>query len=79
MGAKDAVTPLGSPDAASVTLPLNPFVPITEMVLAPLLPWAISMPVGEGTSVKLIVEFTVRATVVDAVRVPEVPVMVIVA
>ena len=79
MGAKDAVTPLGRPDAENVTLPVNPFMPITETVLAPLLPWAISMPVGEGTSVKLIVEFTVRTMVVDAVRAPEVPVMVIVA
>ena len=33
-----AVTPLGSPDAASVTLPLNPFKSFTVMVLLPLLP-----------------------------------------
>jgi hypothetical protein len=30
--AKAAVTPLGSPVAASVTLPLNPFWPVTVMV-----------------------------------------------
>lgn len=33
-----AVTPLGRPDAASVTLPLNPFTSCTVMVLLPLLP-----------------------------------------
>ena len=29
LGAKDAVTPLGKPDAESVTLPVNPFWGIT--------------------------------------------------
>jgi hypothetical protein len=33
-----AVTPLGRPDAASVTLPVNPFTSVTVMVLVPLLP-----------------------------------------
>jgi hypothetical protein len=33
-----AVTPLGNPDAASVTLPVNPFTSVTEIVLVPLLP-----------------------------------------
>ena len=33
-----AVTPLGRPDAASVTLPLNPPASVTVMVLVPLLP-----------------------------------------
>lgn len=36
--AKPAVTPLGRPEAASVTAPLNPPAPATEMVLVPLLP-----------------------------------------
>jgi hypothetical protein len=31
-GLKDAVTPLGKPEAARVTLPSNPFVPVTVMV-----------------------------------------------
>ena len=35
---KDAVTPLGRPDAARVTLPLNPFAPVTVMVSVALLP-----------------------------------------
>jgi hypothetical protein len=34
----DAVTPLGRPDAASVTLPLNPPTSVTVIVLVPLLP-----------------------------------------
>ena len=35
---KVAVTPLGRPLAARVTLPVNPPAPVTEMVLVPLLP-----------------------------------------
>ena len=35
---KVAVTPLGKPDAASVTLPVNPFLSVTVIVLVPLLP-----------------------------------------
>ena len=34
----DAVTPLGRPDAARVTLPLNPPAPVTVMVSVALLP-----------------------------------------
>jgi hypothetical protein len=33
-----AVTPLGKPDAARVTLPVNPPLSVTEMVLVPVLP-----------------------------------------
>ena len=33
---KLAVTPLGRPDAAKLTLPLKPFVPVTAIVLDPL-------------------------------------------
>src|SRR5580658_7023189 len=51
-----AVTPLGRPDAASVTLPLNPSTSVTEMVLVPLLPSAIDRLLGESESVKLGVE-----------------------
>jgi hypothetical protein len=35
---KDAVTPVGSPDAARVTVPLKAFCGVTEMVLAPVDP-----------------------------------------
>jgi len=31
-GLKDAVTPLGNPEAARVTLPANPYAPVTAMV-----------------------------------------------
>ena len=37
-GLKDAVTPLGSPDADKLTLPLKPFTGLTVMVLVPLPP-----------------------------------------
>ena len=33
---KLAVTPLGRPDAAKLTLPLKPFMPVTMIVLDPL-------------------------------------------
>jgi hypothetical protein len=48
-----AVTPLGRPDAASVTLPVNPFTSCTVMVLVPLLPCVMVKLLGESDSVKL--------------------------
>src|ERR1700733_2834753 len=48
-----AVTPLGRPDAASVTLPVNPFTSCTVMVLVPLPPWVTVRLLGESESVKL--------------------------
>ena len=48
-----AVTPLGRPDAAKVTLPLNPPASVTLMVLVPLLPWVTDRLLGEAESVKL--------------------------
>jgi hypothetical protein len=51
-----AVTPLGRPDAARVTLPLNPFTSVTVMVLVPLPPWVIVRLLGESDRVKLGVE-----------------------
>jgi hypothetical protein len=38
LGLNDAVTPLGRPDAARLTLPLNPFAGLIVTVLVPLLP-----------------------------------------
>jgi hypothetical protein len=38
VGLKEAVTPLGRPDADKVTLPLKPFCGVTVMVLVPLAP-----------------------------------------
>jgi hypothetical protein len=71
-----AVTPLGKPDAASVTLPVNPPESITVMVSVPLLPSAIDSADAERESVKFGGPVTVRLIVVDAVSVPEIPVMV---
>jgi hypothetical protein len=51
-GLNVAVTPLGSPDAASVTLPLNPFSAVTVMVLVPSPPCTIDTLVGEATKAK---------------------------
>jgi hypothetical protein len=49
---KDAVTPLGNPDAARVTLPLNPPALVTVMVSVPLLPWTTDKLDAEGERVK---------------------------
>ena len=50
---KVAVTPLGRPDAARVTLPVNPPASVTVMVSVPLLPCAIDSNGAESESVKL--------------------------
>jgi hypothetical protein len=76
VGAKAAVTPLGSPEAASVTLPVNPPAPVTVRVPVALLPCARDNEEAEAESVKLCGGLTVREKAVDAVRLPEVPVIV---
>ena len=48
-----AVTPLGRPDAASVTLPVNPPTSVTEIVLVPVPPCVTVTLLGEAESVKL--------------------------
>src|SRR3984885_5268205 len=55
-----AVTPLGRPDAARVTLPVNPPTSVTVIVLVPLLPWVIVRLLGESDSVKLGVDDPAR-------------------
>jgi hypothetical protein len=50
---KVAVTPLGKPDAARVTLPENPSTSVTEIVLVPLLPCVTVTLLGEAERVKL--------------------------
>ncbi len=78
--ANDAVTPFGRPVAARLTLPVNPFTSVTVMVLVP--PGRVGVIVtlaGEADSVKLGGPVTVRAIVVVAVELPDVPVMVTVA
>lgn len=75
---KAAVTPVGKPVAANVTLPANGLTSVIVMVSVPLAPCAIESEVAEGFSVKLPVAaaFTVKAIVVDAVKLPLVPVIV---
>ena len=38
-GEKEAVTPLGNPVTARVTLPINPYCGFTETAVVPVLPW----------------------------------------
>jgi len=75
--ANAAVTPVGKPDAARVTLPVKGLTSVTVIVSVPLAPSAIDRVDADGFSVKLPVdEATVSAIVVVAVVDPEVPVMV---
>lgn len=76
-GLNSAVTPVGNPDAANVTLPLNPFSPVMVMVLVAVLPSITLTEVGDAASVNAGV--TVSLTVVVCVRLPEAPVIVTVA
>jgi hypothetical protein len=73
---QDAVTPFGSPETAKFTMPLKPFSGLTETAVTPEEPGltvrALADSVNEGAA-------TVRVKVVDAVRLPEVPVSVTVA
>jgi len=77
-GLNEAVTPLGIPVAVKDTVPVNPPVSVTVMVSVPLAPCLTDRVDAEGVRVKpdagLVA--TVRATVVVAVVLPEVPVMV---
>ena len=49
-GLNDAVTPLGRPDAARLTLPLKPPTGATLIVLVPLLPWVTLKLAGDADS-----------------------------
>ncbi len=73
-----AVTPLGSPEAVSNTVPLNGLTSVIAMVSVAVLPGRICNEEGEGASVKLPAVFTVRPTLALEVSEPEVPVMLIV-
>lgn len=76
-GLNEAVTPVGNPDAANVTLPVNGLTSVTVIVSVPLPPWAIERAVAEGFSVKLPVPDTTLSVMgVVAVLLPEVPVTV---
>ena len=51
-GLNDAVTPLGRPEAAKLTLPVKPFCGVTVMVLVPLAPCTIVTLLGAAESWK---------------------------
>ena len=51
LGLKDAVTPLGKPDADKLTLPLKPPCGVTVMVLMALVPWTTLRLLGEAERV----------------------------
>jgi hypothetical protein len=80
-GLNKAVTPLGSPEADRLTLPLKPFCGATAIVLVPLAPCVIVKLLGEAEREKFGAgaRITVRAIAVVFVKLPEVPVMVTVA
>ena len=71
----EAVTPLGRPEADSVTDPVKPFRLVCVMVLLPLLPGLTISEVGEAERVK---PLTISVMVVVWVNEPEVPVTVMV-
>ena len=50
-GLKDAVTPLGRPDADKLTLPLKPFRGVTVIVLVPLPPCGMVKLLGDAETV----------------------------
>ena len=79
--ANEAVTPLGKPVALRVVAELKLFWLVMVMVLVPLPPGFTVREAGESLMVKFGVAgaFTVRARVLVATRLPEVPVMVTVA
>jgi hypothetical protein len=73
----DAVTPLGSPETARLTLAANPAAPVTATVLKPDAPWVTIRPDGELETENAV---TLRVSVAVEEGTPlEVPVTVIVA
>jgi len=78
VGLNEAVTPLGRPEAARLTLPLKPFCGVTVMVLDPEVPCMMLRLVGDAERAKFgtAAAVTVRLIVVACVRLPEVPVIV---
>ena len=73
-----AVTPVGSPEAASVTVPVNPPMSVIEMVSVVLFPGVTEADPAEGVSVKagVPVPGTVSAIVTEWLIVPLLPVIV---
>jgi len=76
-GLNEAVTPFGSPEAVSVTLPENPLTGMMVTVLVPLAPpCAMATAFGEAERVKFPDGFTVNVIVVVCVKLPDTPVIV---
>ena len=76
LGLNAALTPLGTPEAESVTWPVKPPDGVMVIVLLPVEPWLINKLPGEADRLKFAVPdpFTVSETVVECV-VPLVPVI----
>lgn len=64
-GLKAAVTPLGSPEAARVTLPENSCAGVMVMVLVPLAPWPMVAAFGEAERLKLCEPVPARVVIRD--------------
>lgn len=79
LGLNEAVTPLGRPEADKVTSPLNPFNGVTVIPLVPVLPCTTLMLDGDAAREKLGAGLTVSETEVVVLRLPEVPVIVMLA
>jgi hypothetical protein len=79
VGVNTALVPVGIPVVLKLTAELKPFALVTVMVLVPPVFCAIVSVVGEAAIVKLGGSVTVKAMVVVADKLPEVPVMVTVA
>ena len=75
---KDAVTPVGRPVALKATVPLNPFCAAMVVVPEAVSPRGNDRLAGAKASVKLGAAVTVREMVAEALRVPDVPVTVMV-
>jgi hypothetical protein len=77
LGLKDAVTPLGRPEADRLTLPLKPLCGVTVIVLDPFAPCSMLKLEGDAESAKFGgAAVTVRLIVVVRVKFPAVPVIV---
>ena len=75
-GLNVAVTPFGRPDAAKLTLPVNPKRSVTVIVVAPVAPCGIVRLLGEEESLKFGGPVTVSAMVVVFDKFPQLPVIV---
>lgn len=76
LGLKEAVTPLGNPDAESVTLPVKPFIGVMAIALVPWLPCTRLNALGAADNVKPGAAVTVTLIAAFCVRLPEVPVVI---